>query len=96
MKQVGGSLKLRSTADREIYLAVDPLNFTSCIMDPTITGPEQYKIARDVQRILHDYKFFYKKEDVKEKRLTPNSRSTRSSCGLAWRQRGHGGLREKG
>merc|ERR1719197_1541539 len=46
----------RSVAERGIYPAVDPLDSTSRIMDPNIIGYEHYDIARNVQKILQDYK----------------------------------------
>eukprot|EP00069_Balaena_mysticetus_P022515 bmy_03323T0 len=38
------------------YLAVDPLDSTSHIMDPNIVGNEHYDVACGVQKILQDYK----------------------------------------
>merc|ERR1712187_87030 len=46
----------RSVSERGIYPAVDPLEATSRIMDPNIIGYEHYDIARNVQKILQDYK----------------------------------------
>nr|CAI5830452.1 unnamed protein product [Callosobruchus analis] len=46
----------RAIAELGIYPAVDPLDSTSRIMDPNIIGAEHYKVARDVQKILQDYK----------------------------------------
>lgn len=46
----------RAIAELGIYPAVDPLDSTSRIMDPNIIGPEHYNIARNVQKILQDYK----------------------------------------
>merc|ERR1711936_965429 len=46
----------RGVAERGIYPAVDPLESTSRIMDPNIVGVEHYGIARDVKKILQDYK----------------------------------------
>merc|ERR1711884_448301 len=46
----------RAVAERGIYPAVDPLDSTSRIMDPNIIGYEHYDIARNVQKILQDYK----------------------------------------
>ncbi|XP_059583287.1 ATP synthase subunit beta, mitochondrial [Alligator mississippiensis] len=43
-------------AELGIYPAVDPLDSTSHIMDPNIVGQEHYDVARDVQKILQDYK----------------------------------------
>merc|ERR1712212_1436414 len=44
----------RGVAERGIYPAVDPLDFTSRIMDPNVIGSEHYDIARGVQKILQD------------------------------------------
>lgn len=46
----------RAIAELGIYPAVDPLDSTSRIMDPNVIGQEHYKVARDVQKILQDYK----------------------------------------
>merc|ERR1712223_1899757 len=46
----------RGVAELGIYPAVDPLDSTSRIMDPNIIGEEHYKIARNIQKILQDYK----------------------------------------
>merc|ERR1712079_563654 len=46
----------RAIAELGIYPAVDPLDSTSRIMDPNIIGHEHYDIARNVQKILQDYK----------------------------------------
>jgi F-type H+-transporting ATPase subunit beta len=46
----------RSIAELGIYPAVDPLDSTSQMLDPTIVGEEHYKVAREVQRILQTYK----------------------------------------
>jgi len=46
----------RGIAELGIYPAVDPLDSTSRIMDPFIVGIEHYDIARNVQKILQDYK----------------------------------------
>merc|ERR1711941_146883 len=46
----------RSVAELGFYPAVDPLESTSRIMDPNIVGVEHYGIARDVKKILQDYK----------------------------------------
>jgi F0F1-type ATP synthase beta subunit len=46
----------RAIAELGIYPAVDPLDSTSRIMDPNIIGPEHYQVARDIQKILQDYK----------------------------------------
>jgi len=46
----------RGIAELGIYPAVDPLDSTSRIMDPNVVGEEHYGVARDVQKILQDYK----------------------------------------
>ncbi|MDP2587240.1 MAG: F0F1 ATP synthase subunit beta [bacterium] len=46
----------RALAELGIYPAIDPLDSTSTILDPTIVGEEHYKVARDVQQILQRYK----------------------------------------
>lgn len=46
----------RSIAEKGIYPAVDPLDSTSRMLDPTIIGEEHYDIARGVQTILQKYK----------------------------------------
>lgn len=46
----------RGIAELGIYPAVDPLDSTSRIMDPNVVGEEHYGAARDVQKILQDYK----------------------------------------
>lgn len=46
----------RSIAELGIYPAVDPLDSASRVMDPQIVGDEHYNVARDVQKILQDYK----------------------------------------
>merc|ERR1711934_591216 len=46
----------RGVAERGIYPAVDPLDSASRIMDPNVIGAEHYGVARDVQKLLQDYK----------------------------------------
>lgn len=46
----------RSIAELGIYPAVDPLDSSSTVLDPTIVGEEHYNVAREVQRILQKYK----------------------------------------
>lgn len=46
----------RAIAELGIYPAVDPLDSTSRIMDPNVIGPEHYQVARNIQKILQDYK----------------------------------------
>ncbi|MGD0174514.1 MAG: F0F1 ATP synthase subunit beta [Anaerolineales bacterium] len=46
----------RSIVDKGIYPAVDPLASTSRILDPKTVGPDHYRTAREVQRVLQRYK----------------------------------------
>merc|ERR1712183_889203 len=46
----------RAIAEFGIYPAVDPLDSTSRIMDPNIIGAEHYQVARNIQKIIQDYK----------------------------------------
>jgi len=46
----------RQIAELGIYPAVDPLDSTSRILDPTILGEDHYRTARAVQEILQRYK----------------------------------------
>merc|ERR1712066_535532 len=46
----------RGIAELGIYPAVDPLDSTSRILDPNVVGVEHYNTARNVQKILQDYK----------------------------------------
>lgn len=46
----------RQLAELGIYPAVDPLDSTSRILDPTVVGEDHYYIARTVQQILQRYK----------------------------------------
>jgi F-type H+-transporting ATPase subunit beta len=46
----------RAIADIGIYPAVNPLDSTSRILDPAVVGAEHYKVARDVQGLLQQYK----------------------------------------
>jgi F-type H+-transporting ATPase subunit beta len=46
----------RSIAELGIYPAVDPLDSTSRILDPRVIGDEHYNVAREVQRVLQQYK----------------------------------------
>ena len=46
----------RSIAEKGIYPAVDPLDSTSRMMQPSIVGEEHYAVARQVQSILQRYK----------------------------------------
>jgi F-type H+-transporting ATPase subunit beta len=52
-----GTLVLsRQIAELGIYPAVDPLDSTSRILDPLVVGQEHYKVAREVQQVLQQYK----------------------------------------
>ncbi len=46
----------RQIAELGIYPAVDPLDSTSRILDPRVVGEAHYQVARDVQRVLQQYK----------------------------------------
>jgi len=46
----------RPIAELGIYPAVDPLDSTSRILDPTILGEDHYRVARQTQQILQKYK----------------------------------------
>merc|ERR1712093_776895 len=46
----------RGIAELGIYPAVDPLDSTSRMLDPYIIGEEHYNVAREVQRVLQNYK----------------------------------------
>jgi F-type H+-transporting ATPase subunit beta len=46
----------RQIAELGIYPAVDPLDSTSTILDPSIVGEKHYSIARAVQKVLQRYK----------------------------------------
>jgi len=46
----------RQIAELGIYPAVDPLDSTSRILDPRVVGEEHYNVAREVQRVLQQYK----------------------------------------
>jgi F-type H+-transporting ATPase subunit beta len=46
----------RSLASKGIYPAVDPLDSTSTMLQPTVVGEEHYKVAREVQSTLQRYK----------------------------------------
>jgi F-type H+-transporting ATPase subunit beta len=46
----------RQIAELGIYPAVDPLDSTSRILDPRILGEEHYRVAREVQRVLQQYR----------------------------------------
>jgi F-type H+-transporting ATPase subunit beta len=46
----------RQIAELGIYPAVDPLDSTSRILDPRVVGEEHYGVAREIQRVLQQYK----------------------------------------
>merc|ERR1712146_347390 len=46
----------RALTELGIYPAVDPLDSTSRMMDPSIVGQTHYSIARGVQKLLQDYR----------------------------------------
>jgi F-type H+-transporting ATPase subunit beta len=46
----------RSIAEKGIYPAVDPLDSTSRMLQPSVVGEEHYGVARQVQQILQRYK----------------------------------------
>ena len=46
----------RGIAELGIYPAVDPLDSSSRMLDPFIVGDEHYNVAREVQRVLQNYK----------------------------------------
>ena len=46
----------RALTELGIYPAVDPLDSTSRMLDPTIVGERHYTVARGVQKLLQDYK----------------------------------------
>merc|ERR1719364_432957 len=46
----------RAISELGIYPAVDPLDSTSRMLDPSIVGDEHYNVARGMQKVLQDYK----------------------------------------
>lgn len=46
----------RKIVEQGIYPAVDPLESTSRILEPSVVGEEHYEIARKVQELLQKYK----------------------------------------
>jgi F-type H+-transporting ATPase subunit beta len=46
----------REISAKGIYPAVDPLDSSSNILDPRIVGEEHYRVARQVQSVLQQYK----------------------------------------
>ena len=47
----------RAISEKGIYPAVDPLDSNSRILEADIVGEEHYNVAREVQEILHKYKY---------------------------------------
>ncbi len=46
----------RAISEKGIYPAVDPLDSTSRMLDPSVIGEEHYDVARRVQEVLQRYK----------------------------------------
>ncbi len=46
----------RGLTEIGIYPAVDPLDSSSTVLDPELIGDEHYRVAREVQRVLQQYK----------------------------------------
>ena len=46
----------RKIAELGIYPAIDPLNFTSRILDPRVIGDRHYNVARSVQATFNNIK----------------------------------------
>ena len=46
----------RDIAAKGIYPAVDPLDSSSRVLEPSVVGSEHYQVARDVQQTLQKYK----------------------------------------
>jgi F-type H+-transporting ATPase subunit beta len=46
----------RAISEQGIYPAVDPLDSSSRILDPSVVGEEHYRTAREVQQVLQRYK----------------------------------------
>jgi F-type H+-transporting ATPase subunit beta len=46
----------RQIAELGIYPAVDPLDSTSRILEPSVIGEEHYQVAKQVKQILQTYK----------------------------------------
>ena len=46
----------RGLTEIGIYPAVDPLDSNSTILDPEIVGEKHYRVAREAQRVLQEYK----------------------------------------
>jgi F-type H+-transporting ATPase subunit beta len=46
----------RALTELGIYPAVDPLDSTSTVLEPSVVGQEHYRVAREVQRLLQRYR----------------------------------------
>jgi F-type H+-transporting ATPase subunit beta len=46
----------RALTEQGLYPAVDPLDSSSTLIDPTIVGEEHYNTTRDIQKVLQRYK----------------------------------------
>jgi len=46
----------RALTELGIYPAVDPLDSTSRMLDPSIVGQTHYDVTRGVQKLIQDYK----------------------------------------
>ncbi|MDR1969820.1 MAG: F0F1 ATP synthase subunit beta, partial [Candidatus Nomurabacteria bacterium] len=46
----------RALTEIGIYPAVNPLDSSSTILDPEIVGERHYRVAREAQRVLQEYK----------------------------------------
>jgi F-type H+-transporting ATPase subunit beta len=46
----------RALTEIGIYPAVDPLGSSSTLLDPEIVGDKHYKVAREAQRVMQEYK----------------------------------------
>jgi F-type H+-transporting ATPase subunit beta len=46
----------RALTELGIYPAVDPLDSSSRMLDPSVIGEDHYNVARNVQKLLQDYK----------------------------------------
>ena len=46
----------RALTELGIYPAVDPLDSTSRMLDPSIVGQGHYDVARGIQKLIQDYK----------------------------------------
>jgi F0F1-type ATP synthase beta subunit len=46
----------RALTELGIYPAVDPLDSTSRMLDPSIVGQTHYDVARGIQKLIQDYK----------------------------------------